>query len=77
MLPKYLKHSTFHHQVNIQKFYMVLTIYLSFVGISEQRATFPLHSISRLVLYNQGGECLQRGTDWFHIEGAAENPDGF
>jgi len=23
---------------------------------------FSLHNISRLVLYNQGGECLQRGT---------------
>jgi len=34
------------------------------VQISEQTATFPLHTISILVLYNRGEECLQRGTDW-------------
>jgi len=33
------------------------------VRISEQTATFSLHNISRLVLYNRGGECLLRGTD--------------
>jgi hypothetical protein len=26
--------------------------------------TFTLYKIKRLVLYNQGGECLLRGTDW-------------
>jgi len=33
-----------------------------FVRISEQIATFALQNIIRLVLYNRGGECLQRGT---------------
>jgi len=35
---------------------------MCFARISEQTATFALHNISRLVLYNQGGECLLRGT---------------
>ena len=30
--------------------------------ISDQTAAFAIHRISRLVLYNRGGECLQRGT---------------
>jgi len=28
---------------------------------------FPLRNISRLVLYNRDGECLQRSTDWVLI----------
>jgi hypothetical protein len=40
---------------------MVLTLRLCFVRIS-QAATFALRNISRLVLYNRGGECLLRGT---------------
>jgi len=35
---------------------------MSFVQISEQTTTFSLHNISRLVLYNRGGECLLCGT---------------
>jgi len=36
---------------NIQKFYVVFTFaFMCFIRISEQRATFALHSISRLVL---------------------------
>jgi len=42
---------------------MVLTLRLCVVWISEQTATFTLHNISRLVLYNRCGVCLQRGTD--------------
>jgi len=37
--------------------------FVCFVRISEQTATFALHNFSRVVLYNRGGECLQRGTD--------------
>jgi hypothetical protein len=71
--PKYQKSNTkllkprdyfTHHQVfNIHKFYMVHTLRLCvFVRISEQTATFVLHNISRLVLYNRG-ESLLRGTN--------------
>ena len=53
---------------NIQKFYMVLTLRLYvFVRFSEQTATFALYNLSRLVLYNRGGECLLRGTHWIFI----------
>jgi len=40
---------------------MVLT--LRYVLYGSQKKNFALHSISRLVLYNLGGECLLRGTD--------------
>jgi hypothetical protein len=36
---------------------------MCFVRIQERTATFTLHNISRLILYNRGGKCLQRGTD--------------
>jgi len=35
---------------------------MCFVWFSEQTATFALHNISRLALYNRGRQCLQRGT---------------
>jgi len=35
---------------------------MCFVWIAEQTASFALHNISRLILYNRGGECLLRGT---------------
>jgi hypothetical protein len=41
---------------------MVLTLRLCFVQISEQPATFALHNINRLVLYNHSGEYLLSGT---------------
>jgi hypothetical protein len=40
---------------NIQKFYMVLALRLCFLRISQLTATFALHTIRRLVLYNRGG----------------------
>jgi len=42
---------------------MVLTLRLCFVRIAQQTASFVLHSISKLVLYNRGAEWLLRGTD--------------
>jgi hypothetical protein len=42
---------------NIQKFYMVLTVRLCFIWITQQTATFAL------VLFNRGGECLLCSTD--------------
>jgi len=52
------------HQVYYSKILNGIHIVLMcFVLISEQTATFALY-ISRLVLYNRGGKCLQRGTDW-------------
>jgi hypothetical protein len=48
---------------NNQKFYTVLT--LRWLLCTDLRtATFALRNISRVVLYNRGGECLLRGTDW-------------
>jgi len=41
--------------------------FMCFVRISQQTGTFVLHDISRLVLYNRGGECLLRGTHWVLI----------
>ena len=49
--------------LKLKKFYTVLTLRLRFVRIAQQTATFALHSISRLVLYNRGGQFLQCGTD--------------
>ena len=49
----------------IQNFYMVLNItFMCFVRSAQQAATFALHNISRLVLYNRSGECLLPGTHW-------------
>jgi len=42
-------------------------VFMYSVWISQQTATLALHSISRLVLYNRSGECLQRGTHWVFI----------
>jgi hypothetical protein len=47
---------------------MVLTFFNVFCRLSEQTAAFVLHSISGSVLYNQGRECLLRGTDWVTVE---------
>jgi hypothetical protein len=42
----------------------VLYILVDFGSLPpQQTATFALHNISRLVLYNRGRVCLQRGTD--------------
>jgi hypothetical protein len=46
---------------NIQKVYIAC---VCFVQTSEQKATFTIYGINRLVLYNGGGECSLRGTDW-------------
>jgi hypothetical protein len=40
---------------------------MCFVRISQETAIFALHNISRMILYNWGGECLLRGTDWVFI----------
>jgi len=55
---------------NIQQFYMVFTLVYVFcsVRISQLTATFALHNFSRLVLYNRGGGCLLRGTDYHYIK---------
>jgi len=42
-------------------------VLMCLVRISQQTATFALHNNSRLVLYNQGGGCLLRGTHWVLI----------
>jgi len=42
--------------------------FMCLVRIAQQTATFALHNISRMVLYNRVGECLQRGTDWGLIQ---------
>jgi len=46
---------------------MVLTLCLRVLYDLQPTATFTLHNLNRLVLYNRGGECLQRGTDWVLI----------
>jgi hypothetical protein len=47
-----VKQSTFLHESHIT--------FMRFVRISEERATVAINNISRLVLYNRGGECLLR-----------------
>jgi len=38
--------------------YGALNVFVCVGRISEQTAAFALYNINRLVLYNQGGECL-------------------
>ena len=54
---------------DIQTFYVLgaLLAFVCFVRISKQTATSFFYDIKTLVLYNRGGECLQRGTDWVLI----------
>ena len=49
-------------RLNTRKFYMMLTLGYAFRTISQPTATFALHNLTRVVLYNRGRECLQRGT---------------
>ena len=41
---------------------------VGFIRISEQRATFALYDINRVVLYNRSWECLLRSTYSVHIK---------
>jgi hypothetical protein len=50
-----------HQHVSNSKLYVVLTLRLCDVWISEQTLSFGLYSINRLVLCRRGGECLLRG----------------
>ena len=52
-----------YRQVQYQKILLGSHIaFMCFVRISEQTVAFALHDISTLVLYNRGGESLQRCT---------------
>jgi hypothetical protein len=53
------RHVTIQHGSHI--------VIMCFAWISEQTETFALHNISRLVLYNQGGEHLPCSTNWVII----------
>ena len=47
---------------NIKEFFMVLTLRLCISYRSQNKNVFCHIRINRLVLYNQGGECLLHGT---------------
>jgi len=49
---------------NIQKRCMVLTLRLCVLYGSQNKQWLLPYTFSRLVPYNRGGECLQRGTHW-------------
>jgi hypothetical protein len=58
---------TYHQVGNAKILHGSHNAFMWWVWISQQRATFVLHGISRLVLYNRGGECLLRCTHWVLI----------
>jgi len=43
------------------------SVFVCFVGSSEQTAIISLYSINWLVFYNRDGVCLLRGTDWIFV----------
>jgi len=53
---------TYHQDYHSNILHGAHIAFMFFVRISQQTATFALHSISRLVLNNRGEECLLRGT---------------
>ena len=52
-----------HHQFNIQQLYVLSTLYLCVLYLSENKQRLVSHH-KLIGLYNRDEKCLQRGTDW-------------
>ena len=64
--PSKLSGHYMQHQLNIQQFYVLHSVFMCFVWIWEQTAIISLNSIEWLVFITE--ECLLRGTGWvFYI----------
>jgi hypothetical protein len=54
-----------HHQFKIQQQYVLPTLYLCVLYLSENKNSDLCHLQHKLIgLYNRDGKSLQRGTDW-------------
>ena len=52
-----------HHQINIQQLYVLPTLYICVLCLSENKQRLvPQHKL--IGFYNRDEKCLQRGTDW-------------
>jgi len=53
-----------HHQFNIQQLYVLPTMYICVLYLSENKRDL-CHLQHKLIgFYNRDEKCLQRGTDW-------------
>jgi hypothetical protein len=53
-----------HHQFHIQQLYVLPTLYLCVLYLSENKQRL-VHLQHKLIgFYNRDEKCLQRGTDW-------------
>jgi hypothetical protein len=52
-----------HHQFNIQQLYVLPTLCLFVLYLSENRQRLVSHH-KLIGFYNRDEKCLQRGTDW-------------
>jgi len=52
-----------HHQFNIQQLYVLSTLYLCVLYLSENKQRLVSHH-KLIGFYNRDEKCLQRGTDW-------------
>jgi hypothetical protein len=53
-----------HHQFNIQQLYVLLTLYLCVLYLSENKQRLVPLKHKLIGFYNRDEKCLQRSTDW-------------
>ena len=54
-----------HQQFNIQQMYVLPTLYLCVLYLSENKKSDLCHLQHKLIgFYNRDEKCLQRGTNW-------------
>jgi hypothetical protein len=54
-----------HQQFNIQQLYVLLTLHLCVLYLSENKQRLVCHLQHKLIgFYNRDEKCLLRGTDW-------------
>ena len=52
------------HQFNIQQLYVLPTLYLCVLCLSENKQRLVPHTTYNYLFYNREEKCLLRGTDW-------------
>jgi len=53
-----------HHQFNIQQLFVLPTLYLCVLYLSENKQRLVPLQNKQIGFYNRDEKCLQRGTDW-------------
>ena len=53
-----------HQQFNIQQLYVLHTLYLCVLYLSENKQRLVPLQRKLIGFYNRGEKCLQRGTNW-------------